>query len=169
MSRHPLRASHREPQTATAAVHGRELEHGRDPVYQAWMMLRATFVIAPILFGLDKFSGWLVNWDQYLAPAFADLSPLSVHSTMYLVGIIEIVAAVIVALHPRLGASIVAIWLAGIVINLLLLSGFYDIALRDFGLLLAAVALQRLSTRFDARGLAWPFRRRDHDAPEIAA
>ncbi|MDO5710933.1 MAG: hypothetical protein Q4P32_04225 [Micrococcales bacterium] len=127
-----------------------------DPAYQAWMILRAAFTIAPIVFGLDKFFGVLVNWDKYLSPTFASLSPMSVHTTMYVVGIIEIIAGIIVALHPRLGGYVVTVWLAGIILNLLVLSGYYDVALRDFGLLLAAVALQRLSVRFDMHPLAWP-------------
>jgi hypothetical protein len=78
---------------------------------------------------------------------------------MYAVGVVEVVAGLIVALHPRLGALVVALWLGGIILNLLLLHGFYDVALRDFGLMMAAIALQRLATRFDARPALWPLRR----------
>ncbi|HLN78182.1 MAG TPA: hypothetical protein VK204_14130 [Nocardioidaceae bacterium] len=126
-----------------------------DPAYQAFLILRSAFTIAPILFGADKFFGLLVNWDRYLAPTIANLSPFSVHQTMYLVGAIEIVAGLVVAVAPRLGAPIVSLWLLGIIVNLLLVPGFYDIALRDFGLLLAAVSLWRLAAVYDARSLSW--------------
>jgi hypothetical protein len=126
-----------------------------DPAYQAFLILRSAFTIAPILFGADKFFGLLVNWDRYLAPTLANLSPFSVHQTMYVVGAIEIVAGLVVAVAPRLGAPIVSLWLLGIIVNLLLVPGFYDIALRDFGLLLAAVSLWRLATVYDARSLSW--------------
>jgi uncharacterized membrane protein YphA (DoxX/SURF4 family) len=132
---------------------------GQDPARQAYLILRAAFVIAPIVFGLDKFPNWLVQWDQYLAPALSDPLPVSPHQAMYVVGVIEVLAGVIVALHARLGALVVAAWLAGIIVNLLLVPGFYDVALRDFGLLLAAVALWRLATRYDPRPVAWPLRR----------
>lgn len=126
-----------------------------DPAYQAFLILRTAFTVAPIVFGVDKFTHLLVDWDRYLAPAIADLSPLSVHQTMYVVGVVEVVAGVLVALRPRVGALVVAAWLAGIIVNLLLVPGFYDVALRDFGLLLAAVALSRLAVLFDARPLPW--------------
>lgn len=112
---------------------------------QAFLVLRTAFTVAPILFGADKFTHLMVNWDRYLAPRIARLSPLSVHHTMYVVGIIEIVAGIVVAVAPRLGAPVVAVWLLGIIANLLLLPGYYDVALRDFGLFLAAVALWRLA------------------------
>ena len=132
---------------------------GQDPTRQAYLILRGAFVIAPIVFGLDKFTNWLVQWDQYLAPALSGPLPVSAHQAMYVVGVIEVIAGLVVALHARLGALVVAAWLAGIIVNLLLIPGFYDVALRDFGLLLSAVALQRLASRFDPRPLAWPFRR----------
>src|SRR5690348_14629790 len=124
-----------------------------DPAYQAFLILRCAFTIAPILFGADKFFHLLVNWDQYLAPAIAQLSPFGVHQTMDVVGVIEIVAGVVVAVAPRLGAPIVSLWLLGIIVNLLLIPGYFDVALRDFGLFLAAVALWRLSTAYSARTL----------------
>ncbi|MEO7422303.1 MAG: hypothetical protein ABIU87_07905 [Ornithinibacter sp.] len=117
------------------------------------------FVIAPIVFGLDKFTNWLVQWDQYLAPVLSDPLPISPHQAMYAVGVIEVAAGVLMALHARLGAVVVVAWLAGIILNLMLIPGFYDVTLRDFGLLLAAVALQRLATRYDPRPLAWPLHR----------
>ena len=119
---------------------------GQDPTRQAFLVLRGAFVVAPIVFGMDKFTNWLVQWDQYLAPALSDPLPISAHQAMYVVGVVEVAAGLLVALHARLGALVVAAWLAGIIANLLLIPGYYDIALRDFGLLLSAVALQRLAT-----------------------
>ena len=130
-----------------------------DVTYQAYAVLRTAFVVAPVVFGLDKFTNLLVHWDQYLAPVLSQALPVTPHQAMYAVGVVEVVAGLIVALHPRLGALVVALWLGGIILNLLLLHGFYDVALRDFGLLMAAVALQRLATRFDARPTLWPLRR----------
>jgi uncharacterized membrane protein YphA (DoxX/SURF4 family) len=131
----------------------------RDPAYQAYLVLRSAFVVAPILFGLDKFPNLMVRWDQYLAPALASPLPGSPHQAMYAVGVVEVLAGLLVLFHPRLGAVVVAAWLGGIILNLLLIPGFYDVALRDFGLLLAAAALQRLATGFDARPLLWPLRK----------
>ena len=104
--------------------------------------------MAPILFGLDKFAHVLVDWDRYLAPEISEHLPGSAHEIMYVVGAIEIVAGLIVALWPRFGGYLVAAWLAGIIVNLLLIGDYYDIALRDFGLLLGALALARLATAF---------------------
>lgn len=147
---------------ATIETH-RETEapHGTagDPAHQAFVVLRTAFVVAPILFGLDKFTNLMTDWDRYLAPVLSDPLPFSPQQAMYAVGVIEVVAGLVVLLHPRLGAVVVAAWLGGIIVNLLLIPGFYDVALRDVGLLLAAVALQRLSTRYDARALLWPLRR----------
>jgi uncharacterized membrane protein YphA (DoxX/SURF4 family) len=124
-----------------------------DPARQAFWLLRLGFTLAPILFGVDKFANVLVNWEKYLAPWIRDLSPLSATHTMYLVGVIEIVAGVAVALKPRYAAYLVAAWLGGIIINLLSFSGYYDVALRDFGLLLGALALARLASKYDPPGL----------------
>ena len=120
-----------------------------DPRYQAFALLRLAFTVAPIAFGLDKFFNVLVEWPTYLAPWINDIAPGSGQDFMYLVGAIEIVAGVAVAVKPRYGAYLVAAWLAGIVINLLTASGFYDIALRDFGLMLAALTLARLASVYD--------------------
>src|SRR5687767_15810979 len=120
-----------------------------NPVAQAFWLLRLGFTVAPILFGLDKFAHVLVNWDRYLAPEFADVLPWTTHQLMYAVGAIEIVAGLVVALRPRFGGYLVAAWLAGIIVNLLMQADFYDIALRDFGLLLGALTLARLATAFD--------------------
>jgi uncharacterized membrane protein YphA (DoxX/SURF4 family) len=122
-----------------------------EPAYQAFLILRAAFTVAPILFGLDKFAGVLVDWEKYLAPWINDIIPGSATDAMYLVGVIEVVAGLVVAVRPRYGAPLVAAWLAGIIINLLTLSGYYDVALRDFGLLLGALALSRLAVTFDRR------------------
>jgi hypothetical protein len=130
-----------------------------DPAEQAFMILRAAFTVAPILFGADKFFHLMVNWDRYLAPVLSDPLPFTPHQLMYAVGAIEIIAGLVVAIHPRLGGPVVAAWLVGIIVNLLLIPGFYDVALRDFGLFLAAIALSRLATRYDPRPLLWFDRR----------
>lgn len=121
-----------------------------DAGYQAFLLLRVAFTVAPILFGVDKFFNLMVNWESYLAPWIRDLSPLSASHTMHIVGVIEIIAGIAVAIRPRYGAYLVAAWLAGIVINLLTYSGYYDIALRDFGLMLGALTLARLASKYDA-------------------
>jgi hypothetical protein len=118
------------------------------PGYQAYLLLRVVFTVAPILFGLDKFAGVLVDWDQYLAPWINDIVPGNATDAMHLVGVVEIAAGVAVAFVPRFGAPLVAAWLAGIIVNLLTYSGYYDIALRDFGLLVGALALWRLSVAY---------------------
>jgi hypothetical protein len=122
-----------------------------NPAYQAFWLLRLGFTVAPILFGLDKFTNLLVNWDHYLAPWIDALVPGSADQAMFAVGVIEIAAGIAVALKPRFGGYLVAAWLAGIIVNLLTLGDFYDIALRDFGLLLAALTLARLATAFTPR------------------
>ena len=124
-----------------------------DPAYQAFWLLRVAFTAAPILFGVDKFANVLVDWDMYLAPWINDIVPGSGADAMYAVGVVEIVAGLAVALKPRYGAYLVAAWLGGIVVNLLTFSGYYDIALRDFGLMLAALTLARLASRYDPPGL----------------
>ena len=119
-----------------------------DPAYQAFLALRTVFTVAPIVFGLDKFTNLLVDWPIYLAPWVDDIVPGSAQQAMYAVGVIEIVAGIVVAVLPRFGGLLVAAWLAGIILNLLTIPDFYDIALRDFGLLVAALALARLAVRF---------------------
>ncbi|PVU82580.1 hypothetical protein DDP54_05730 [Cellulomonas sp. WB94] len=126
-----------------------------DAAEQAFMILRAAFTVAPILFGADKFLHLMVDWDKYLAPALSGPLPFTPHQLMYAVGGVEIIAGLVVAIHPRLGGPIVVAWLAGIIVNLLLIPGFYDVAFRDFGLLLAAIALSRLATMYDPRPLLW--------------
>ena len=122
-----------------------------DPAFQAVALLRVGFTVAPILFGLDKFQNWLVDWPVYLAPQLDDIIPGNAHQAMLAVGVVEIVAGLVVAVRPRFGGYLVAAWLAGIIVNLLLMADYYDIALRDFGLLLAALTLARLATAFPAR------------------
>jgi uncharacterized membrane protein YphA (DoxX/SURF4 family) len=124
-----------------------------DPAHQAYLLLRLAFTVAPIAFGLDKFFNILVDWTQYLAPWINDILPGNAHDAMHLVGVIEIVAGLVVAFKPRYGAPLVAAWLAGIIVNLLTLSGYYDIALRDFGLMLGALTLARLAWVYDPPGL----------------
>ena len=123
-----------------------------NPAYQGYLLLRIGFVVAPILFGLDKFFNLLVDWDRYLAPFVNDLVPGDAHQAMLAVGVIEIVAGLAVALRPRFGGYLVAAWLAGIIVNLLAIPDYYDVALRDFGLLLAALTLARLATAFEPGG-----------------
>ena len=118
------------------------------PAYQAYWILHVGFTVAPILAGLDKFTHLLVNWDQYLPGVVANVSPIQPHTLMLVVGIVEIVAGIGVWLKPRIFAYIVAAWLVVIIVNLLLIPGYFDIALRDFGLFLAALALARLSQQY---------------------
>jgi hypothetical protein len=132
---------------ATAATQARV---GSNPTYQAYRILHAGFTVLPIIAGLDKFLHILVNWDMYLAPFIARLSPISGHSLMMIIGVVEIIAGILVAIKPRIGAYVVAAWLWGIIIDLLLVSGYYDVALRDFGLSLGALALARLSMNFES-------------------
>jgi hypothetical protein len=121
----------------------------RDASYQAYQILHWAFVLAPTLAGLDKFFERLTQWEQYLAPIVRNTLGIGSHKIMMIIGAIELVAAFVVAVKPKVGAWIVAAWLAGIVVNLLLLGDFYDVALRDFGLMLGAIALARLSTVYD--------------------
>jgi uncharacterized membrane protein YphA (DoxX/SURF4 family) len=121
------------------------------PAHQAYRILHFGFTVAPIVAGFDKFLHLLVNWDQYLPGVVANVSPIPAHTLMLVVGVIEIVAGIGVALKPRIFAYIVAAWLAVIIINLLLIPGYFDVALRDFGLLLAALALAQLSQQFARR------------------
>ena len=123
-----------------------------DPTFQAFTLLRVGFAAAPILFGLDKFTEWMVDWSTYLWSGVASALPGSADDIMLIVGAIEIIAGILVAVRPRWGGYVVAAWLAGIIVNLLLVGDFYDIALRDFGLLIGAVALARLATAFPRSG-----------------
>ena len=146
------------------------LAHTRrnDPAYQVFWLLRIGFTVAPILFGLDKFFNWMVDWPQYLAPWIDDLMPGSAQDFMYFVGAVEIAAGLLVLVVPWIGGIVVAAWLGGIVVNLLTANPpqYYDVALRDFGLFLGALALARLalffhtaSVRTEATPVAEPARR----------
>jgi hypothetical protein len=126
----------------------------RDPAAQAFMLLRIAFTVAPILFGLDKFAEVMISdWPKYLATEFNDIIPGSAQDAMYMVGGIEILAGLVVAIAPRFGGLLVAGWLGGIIVSLLLVGGYADIALRDFGLLLGALTLARLASAFPGRAL----------------
>jgi hypothetical protein len=123
-----------------------------DPGAQAFMLLRVVFTVAPILFGLDKFAEVMINdWPKYLATEFNDVIPGNAQDAMYIVGAVEILAGLVVFVAPRFGGLLVAAWLAGIIVSLLLVGGYGDIALRDFGLLVGAVALSRLATAYADR------------------
>src|SRR5215207_5887820 len=131
----------------TALLH-RSHTTAADPAQQAFLLLRTVFTVAPIAFGLDKFANVLTDWPQYLAPWIDGIVPGTAQQAMYAVGVVEVLAGVLVAVAPRIGALVVAAWLAGIIVNLLTIPDFYDIALRDFGLLVGAVALARLAVRY---------------------
>jgi len=123
-----------------------------DPAYQAFWLMRVGFTLVPILFGADKFAHVMVNWDKYLDPDLQRwLSPFdTVHQSMYAVGVIEIVAGVVVLLLPRIGGYVVALWLAGIIVNLAMLGGYWDILMRDVALFLLALTFTRLASAFPA-------------------
>ena len=128
--------------THTRATGNRGADLGAE---RAFLLLRTVFTIAPIAFGLDKFAGVLTDWEQYLAPWIDDLVPGSAHDAMLAVGVVEVVAGIVVAVAPRVGALLVAGWLAGIIVNLVTMGEYYDVALRDFGLLMGALALAALA------------------------
>jgi hypothetical protein len=145
-------SAHAAAPTRTTNLSARSLLRA-EPGYQAFMMLRLAFTVAPIAFGLDKFFNVMVDWTQYLAPWINDILPGNAHDGMHIVGVIEIVAGLVVAIKPRYGAPLVTAWLFGIIINLLSLGDYYDVALRDFGLMLAALTLTRLAWTYDPAGL----------------
>ena len=132
----------RESSPRLSAPRSHHLPHGADA---AFYLLRSVFTLAPILFGLDKFLGLMTDWDAYLAPWVNDLVPGTAHQAMLAVGAVEIVAGLVVAFAPRFGGLLVAAWLAGIILNLVTMGDYYDIALRDFGLLCSALALSLLA------------------------
>ena len=123
----------------------------QSPSYQAYQILHIAFTVAPLVAGIDKFFHFLVNWDQYVSPLVTRMLPISAHTFMLGVGLIEILAALLVAFMPAIGAWIVGAWLCGIILNLLSMPGYYDVALRDLGLALGAFALARLAADFDRR------------------
>src|SRR3954453_7559589 len=125
------------------------------PERQAFLLLRTVFTVAPVLFGLDKFANLLTDWERYLAPRINDLVPGSAHAAMLAVGVVEVVAGIAVAVRPRFGAYLVAAWLLGIIVNLVTLGDYYDIALRDFGLFFSARAAARPCALAAQRGVLW--------------
>ncbi|QNN53962.1 hypothetical protein [Nocardioides mesophilus] len=127
--------------------------NGDEGARQAFVLLRTVFTVAPILFGLDKFFGLMTDWEAYLAPWINDLVPGTAHQAMLAIGVVEIVAGVLVALRPAIGGYVVAAWLLGIIVDLVSTGEYYDIALRDFGLLVGALALARLATTYDRHGV----------------
>jgi hypothetical protein len=135
--------------TPTTVARSRTAVRTHTPAYQAYQILHVAFVIAPLIAGADKFFHFLVNWDQYLSPMVTRTLPISAHTFMQGVGVIEIVAALLVAVAPAVGGWVVGVWLLGIVVNLLTIPAYFDIALRDFGLALGAFALARLAREFD--------------------
>jgi hypothetical protein len=116
-----------------------------DPARQAYLLLRTVFTVAPVLFGLDKFTNILADWTIYLAPQATAVVPVPAQTFMYVVGVVEVAAGIAAAVRPKFGSLLVAAWLCGIIVNLLLLGAFFDVALRDFGLLVGALALNRLA------------------------
>ena len=128
-----------------------EERRAADPSYQAFMLLRVLFSVVVIIFGLDAFFNLLVDWSLFLAPWINNLVPGTAHQAMYAVGVIEIAAGITVAFRPRIGAYLVAAWLAGIIINLISIGYYGDVALRDFGLFVSALALARLAAAHDGR------------------
>lgn len=129
-----------------------EVRH-TEPAYQAYSTLYVGFTALPIVAGLDKFTHYLVDWTRYLSPIATRITGLEADTFMMLIGVIEIAAGILVAVKPRWGSFVVGLWLLGIVVNLLAIPGFYDVALRDFGLSLGAFSLWRLSEQYSARGL----------------
>ena len=121
-----------------------------NPAVQAYQILRLGFTVAPILAGLDKFLHLMVNWDQYVPATVNNILGGRGHEFMYVVGVIEIVAGIGVFLKPRIFAYVVAAWLVLIIANLLMIPGYYDVALRDLGLALGALALGRLSEKYSS-------------------
>ncbi len=134
-----------------ASIRSEESVSTTSPAYQAYLILRTGFTVAPIVAGLDKFFNLLVNWEQYLPAFINDLTGGRGHELMLAVGVIEILAGLGVAFKPRLFAYVVSAWLLLIVVNLLMIPGYFDVALRDFGLALGALALARLSQEYDPR------------------
>jgi hypothetical protein len=134
----------------TAQPQAREIQVTRsDPAHQAYVMLHWGFVALPVIAGIDKFAHLLTNWDAYLAPQMTRLLGGYSHTFMLAVGIVEMLAGLLVALKPKVGGWVVAGWLGAIILNLLYSGRYFDVALRDFGLFLAALALARLSATYD--------------------
>ena len=126
--------------------------------HQAFQILRLGFTVAPIIAGLDKFLQLLTNWDKYVAPAVPATLGIAPHTFMMIVGVIEIAAGLLVAVRPRFGGYLVSAWLVGIIVNLLLVGGYLDVALRDLGLAMGAFALARLAEADERIRVATPAR-----------
>jgi hypothetical protein len=137
--------------TTSTTVRSHNTSVRDNPAYQAYLTLRVGFVVAPILFGLDKFTNLLTDWTAYLAPAIDRLVPGSATGAMLAVGVVEIMAGLVVAVRPKVGGYLVAAWLAGIIVNLVSTGNYYDIALRDLGLLIAAFAMARLAVAYHGK------------------
>lgn len=135
--------------TTQPSFHEAHVADRHDPTYQAYQILHVAFVAAPVIAGLDKFAQLLTNWDNYLAPQAQSILGANTHTFMLVVGVIEVIAGLLVAIKPKIGAYVVAAWMAMIIVNLLLTGKYFDIALRDFGLFLGALALGRLSMAYD--------------------
>ena len=146
-------ASHSIPAPSTGWTSHALARVKAEPAYGAFLLLWIGFIAIPLVMGMDKFFNVLTNWEGYLAPWIANLSPLTAQGTMMAIGVVEVIAAVSMALRPRYAAYVVALWLAGIIVNLLSYPGFYDVALRDFGLMVAAVALALLARTYTRPGL----------------
>lgn len=131
-----------------SAARGMRVEAAERPAYEAWRILQFAFIVAPIVMGLDKFFNILVNWEQYLAPFVTSIVPVSAHTFMLGVGVIEIIAGIGVAVKPRYFSYVIVLWLIGIIVNVVA-TGYYDVAMRDLGLALAALALARITPEFD--------------------
>ena len=131
-----------------ATLHDDRLPVAAIPAHSAFRILRFGFTVAPIIMGLDKFFNVLVNWPHYLAPPISQMLPVSPAMFVQAVGVVEVIAGLVVAFYPIIGGWLVAAWLWAIIVNLLLVPGYYDVALRDFGLSLGAVALARLAAAF---------------------
>jgi hypothetical protein len=142
---------HRDPREHLASAVGAPLPpvYVREPAFQAFSILRAGFSALPILAGTDKFFHVLTNWNQFLAPVLQSLVRGHVRGFMNLVGLFEIAAGFLVAVRPRLGSAVVGFWLCGIIVNLVLIPGYFDIVLRDLGLAVCALAFYRLSRQYD--------------------
>jgi len=128
-----------------------QTELAASPSRQAFELLKFAFTVAPIAAGLDKFFHLLVDWNQYVPGVVTRLLGGNLNAFMYAVGVIEVVAGIGVALRPRLFSYVVAGWLGVIILNLLMIPGYYDVALRDLGLALGALALARLSVEHSKR------------------
>jgi len=139
---------------ANVITHDARAERTASPERQAFQLLHWGFVAAPVLAGLDKFAGLLTHWDAYLAPGVARALGGAAHGFMLMVGVVEIAAGLLVAVRPKIGAYVVSGWLGAIIVNLLMSGRYFDVALRDFGLVLSALALGRLAQVYEHRKAA---------------